>query len=564
LGRDQLIAALRARLGSRLVAIKAVARNTGLRNLEVASAIHTTSRWIFVVALLFVAYDRGGALGVGAVAVVRTLPALATVPVAAAIGGRRRERVLLVLSVIRTIAAGGAAMALALDLPMVLFLAAGIDSFVGTLRRPLHAALVPSLAHTPEELVAANVATNLAENSGSLIGPALGGALLAVAGPDVAVAVAAVGFAIATGLLRTIRDVHRGVDPGPEGRRGVSDGVRALVSGTFALGRTPGIRLVGALLLLDALLRGALAASIVVVAVGGLHSGGAGIGLLTGMPGLGGLVGVALAFSLLSQRRLSVSLSTAILVGGIGVSAFGLLPGVGAAALALVVVGGASAVADIAATTLLQRAVPRRDRTRVLGALEGLAEGAAGAGTVAASLAITAVGVQAATAVGGFVVAIAAVLAWLPVLRWERAAPLPGRELELARATPLFAPLPIDVVEEIAGRLVHVDYPAGSRLITEGEQGDALYLLASGSAEVRAGGRLLTTLHAGDAFGEIALLRKVPRTATVEAREAVCTFRLDAASFVAAVTGQADGLRAAEAVVEAHLVADASRSAGPA
>jgi len=220
-----------------------------------------------------------------------------------------------------------------------------------------------------------------------------------------------------------------------------------------------------------------------------------------------------------------------------------------------------SAIADVAATTRLQRSVTRWDRTWIFGALEGLAEGAVGLGAVTASIAITAVGVRAATTVGGVVAALAATIIWLPLLRWERTTPAPGQALELARARPLFAPLPLDVLEEIAGHLVPPEYSANTRVITEGEPGDAIYLLARGSADVRAGGAHLATLGPGDAFGEIALLRRVPRTATVETREPVLAFRLDAASFIAAVTGNAEGLRAAETIAEGHLSADASRLA---
>ncbi len=553
---------LRVRLGARLVAIRAVAGNGSLRNLQLASALQTTSRWVLLVALLLVAYQHGGALAVGAIAVVRTLAALATIPVAAAIAGRRRERVLLVLSVVRAIAATGAAVAFAIGLPGAIFAAAGIDSFVGTLRRPLHAGLVPSLAGTPEELVAANVATNLGENSGSLVGPIVGGALLALAGPAGALLVAALGFATAAVLLAAVRDVHPGLGAASSGSRlTASFGCRTLVSGAQALAEMHGVRLVGALLLLDAFLRGALATSIVVAAVAGLGYGGAAVGFLIGMPGLGGLVGVGVALSVLSPRRLGVTLGSALLVAGLGVGLFGLAPGIVVAAGALVVVGSASAVADVAATTRLQRSVPHWDRTRIFGALEGLAEGAVGLGAVTASIAITAVGVRVATTVGGVVVALATMIVWLPLLRWERTTPAPGQALQLARATPLFAPLPLDVLEEIAGRLVPLEYPANIRVITEGEQGDALYLLASGSADVRAGGAHLATLGPGDAFGEIALLRSVPRTATVETREPVSAFRLDAASFIAAVTGSVEGLRAAETVAEGHLIADVSRHA---
>jgi hypothetical protein len=531
----------------------AVGRNRGLRDLEASSLVQTTSRWILLVALLVVAYNTWGPIAVGVVGVVRTVPALATVPVAAVTDGRRRERVLAVLAASRMVAAAVAAVALAVDVPLILFVAAGWDAFAGTLRRPVQSALLPSLARTPEELVSANIATSFGDNIGGLVGPVIGGVLLVVAGPTGALAAASLGFAIATLLVLGVRDVHPGISAMRTWRHARSTtGVRSLAAGTRDLAGRPGVRLVGLLLLHDAFLRGALGASIVVFAVQALGHGGAVVGILTGVVGLGGIVGVGLALSLLTRPRLGVPLVAALIAAGLGVGLFGLSPTVVVAAAFLLVVGAAGAVVSVAAATLLQRTLKRSERTRILVALEGFAEATIGIGALVASVAVDTVGVRPATVASGIIVAAATAVVAVPLLRWAQTIPLPGPELDLVRETPLFAGLPLDVIEELAGLLVPMGYRPGDRIITEGDVGDALYLIADGSVDVRVGTHHVATLGPGAAVGEIALLRRVPRTATVEAHDPVIAYRLDAASFVAAVTGTTGGLRAAVAVVDAY------------
>ena len=91
---------------------------------------------------------------------------------------------------------------------------------------------------------------------------------------------------------------------------------------------------------------------------------------------------------------------------------------------------------------------------------------------------------------------------------------------EIARV-PLFSRCSKRELAQIAGIADEIDLPAGKVLTTEGEQGREFFALLDGRVDVRRGGRKLDILEAGDFFGEIALVSRVPRTATVTAETPV-------------------------------------------
>jgi CRP-like cAMP-binding protein len=121
----------------------------------------------------------------------------------------------------------------------------------------------------------------------------------------------------------------------------------------------------------------------------------------------------------------------------------------------------------------------------------------------------------------------------------------------------MFAPLSIATKERVASSLVPISVSAGEHVIRAGDEGDRFYIVGDGELDIDAGGRH-STAHEADYFGEIALLRNVPRTATVTAAVDSHLYALQRADFLAAITGHYAAQAAGEAVADARLTASPS------
>jgi CRP-like cAMP-binding protein len=91
-------------------------------------------------------------------------------------------------------------------------------------------------------------------------------------------------------------------------------------------------------------------------------------------------------------------------------------------------------------------------------------------------------------------------------------------KVELLKRVPLFAKLDKKGLQDVAHIADEIDLPAGKEMATEGDRGREFFVLLKGEAEVTKGGRQINTMQEGDFFGEIALVTKMPRTATVTAK----------------------------------------------
>jgi MFS family permease len=540
----------RERLTESLVAFRAVFANPDLRRIELALTGSITGEWAYAIALAVYAFDRGGPAAVGIVGLIRFLPAAVSSPFAAMLGDRfRRGRVMVASDLLRALATAAAAAAVLGGAPAgVVYALAGFVSVVSTAFRPAQAALLPSLARTPEELTASNVASTTIESVGSFAGPALGGLLLAATSVGVVFAATAATFVWSALLVLGITS-----EPAA-GKRGRGPGIRAeALAGFRIIALEARLRLVVALYGAQTLVAGALNVLIVVAALDLLDLGKSGPGFLNSAVGVGGLAGAVVALALVGRRRLATDFGLGLFLWGVPIALIGVWPHEAPALVLLAVLGVGNTLVDVAALTLLQRAAPDEVLARVFGVIESLLVAAVGLGAILAPLLIALFGVRGALIATGALLPVLTAFAWRRLVRIDSEVTVPERELALLGHLPMFAPLPAAILEHLAGSLRRSRVQAGEAIVQEGGPGDLFYVIASGEVDVSVGGRPTAKLGSGDYFGEIALLRQVPRTATVVARTDVELYSLDRDEFVTAVTGHPESRDAADAVIGARL-----------
>ena len=525
----------------------AVVRNRNLRRLQLAYGASVISEWAFTVALAVFAYEHGGARSVGILGLVRMLPAAMATPFTAALADRyERERALVAVSLLSGAAlAASAVLFYAGRSVAAIFAFAAAHAVVSTLCRPVVAALLPSLATTPNQLVAANGASLTVEGLGTLVGPLLAGIVIATADAGVVFAIGAVAY-LASALALAAIHVEGRLRFGQRRERA------EYTAGLRLLRREPHPRLLIALFSAQSLVRGALNVLIVVVAFRLLDAGGGWVGFLSAAVGAGTLVGGFVSMTL-AGRRLAAPFALGLVLWGVPIALIAAVPNEVTALLLLALVGVGNAIEDVAGETLLQRLVSDDMLGRVLGVMFGAATAGVGIGAIGAPGLISVLGVHGALVATGALLPLLVLASWRALRRIDTAAAAPVERLALLDAVPMFAPLPIAAKEQIARSLIKVDAPAGAEIVREGETGDRFFIVGDGRLEVTENGRHLRDCGPGDYFGEIALLRDVPRTATVTARDEVELYALEREDFIDAATGHAAGREAGEAVVHQRL-----------
>jgi len=328
--------------------------------------------------------------------------------------------------------------------------------------------------------------------------------------------------------------------------------VRALGRGFDAIRRDPEIRLVTELFAAKNLGRGALTVLIIVVPLGLLGLGSAGVGWLTAVVGVGGIVGGLAAATLLGRRRMIPAMAAGLALWGLPLVALGVLPYLGVAVVGLIVLGAGNAVTDVSGYTLIGRSA----RDDLLGAVYSVHEAVRAIAIVAGAAATAAVvelsGPRAASVAAGAGLLGAAALGALQRGREHSRQPRPG-QLRLIKANPLFGWLPPVAVARLASRVQRLELSAGAVLLREGDTGDNAYLLETGELVAEQGGSEIGRLGPGDVVGEIALLHNAPRMATVRAVTNCTLLTIERDEFLAAATGNESARDAAATLIEQRL-----------
>jgi MFS family permease len=539
------------RSGRRRRAFSSLAGNAALLRVLAAYLLFILTEYAVWIAMLVFAYNRGGTTVAGLVAVAQLAPAAVVAPVAASLADRRSPVVMLAGGYLAQVAGmAGTAAAIGAGAPLAAYAAAVFASTAVTTTRPAQSALIPSLAATPDQLTAANVVAGWLEAAGAAAAGLLVGVLISLAGVGSVFAVCA-GLGLAAALLVAglrATPLAAEADASTANRGGVAEGLRLAV-------RQPRLRLMLALLTADAVVVGALDLLVVILALTVLGRPPSWAGYLEFAFGAGAVLAATVS-ALLVGRRLGGPILAAALgfSGALAVVAFG--PGLAGTVILLAVAGAGHLLLEVATRTLLQRSVPPRLIGRIFGVLEGF---------TMAGLAVGALLVPALAHLGGSRLAVLGVAAVLPlaavaggraVFRLDAGTAVPVVEIALLRSLPLFAELPAPAIEGLAAALRPVRLEAGAVLIRQGDPGDAYFAIAAGELDAEQNGHFLGRYGRGDGVGEIALLRAVPRTATVTAHTAATVYQLDRDLFLTAVLGHAPTRRQAEGIAAARLATD--------
>ena len=532
--------------------VRAILRNPSLRRVQLAFLLFNAVEFGTWVAILLYAYEAIGPTSVGLVAVVQLVPGAVLAPFIAGLGDRIPRDRLLFLGYLAQMAAYGATwvgMALGAA-PLVVVLAATCAATALSVTRPAQGSLIPSLSRTPEELTAANGLSGTMEGAGMLVGPLVASAILAVATPTTVFGAATIASLLAAMLVVRLPSAGLPVADVDEPRRPDAADRSSLLEGLRLVARHGSTRIIVAILALRMVVIGALDVLFILLALEVFHVGESGAGILNAALGLGVVVGGGLTFTFVGRQRLAPVIAIATLACGTALVAIGIVASASSAAVLVIVAGGGFAACDVVGRTILQRATPDAVLARVLGALEGVDFAALAVGSLLAPLVVLLIGVQPTVIVFGLVLPAGIALAWAGLRTIDRHALVPFRAMALLREAAIFAPLPQPSLEWLARQTRWISIERGHVLIAEGDPGDAYYVLESGQLLVSHGDRPIRICdRRADGVGEIALLRDVPRTATVTAIETSVLLMVRRAEFLDVVAGHASSHDAAHSVM---------------
>jgi MFS family permease len=540
-------AAVPARVPRRTDALRTTARSPRLRRLLAAYVLFCVTEYAAWIAVLVWAYGVGGVRGASVISVVQLVPTALLAPVVAAWCSRlSRPHALTLAYAVLAATLVVQAVALLVAPPVLVGLACAVACVANSAVRPVHYAILPDLAETTGELTASNSLSGGSEAGAMFLGPLLAGLIMVSVGPAGVVLVGAVLIGAATVLVAPLRTV--GGKSGP-----VSAHVIIRTPPWKDLLRDPAARLFGATTFAEYLLLGALDILLVVLALDILGLPQSGVGLLNSAAGVGALVGTAATVLLVGARRLTPAILVGALTAGLPIALAGATHVTGVALLLVAVAGGGKLFYDVAARTLLQRSVSERLLVGVFGMQESTMSIGLATGAVLTPLLITWVGTTGAFVVVGLLLPGAAVVVLPGLRRADARSDVSPDDVARLMAVPFLAVLTPLLVERLVREQTERSVPAGTWVVTEGDLGDAFYVVAAGRVEVTQRGTLLRELGPGDWFGELALLRGVARTASVRSTTA-CTFVvLSREAFLGAVTGFARSVEAADAHAERYV-----------
>jgi Na+/melibiose symporter-like transporter len=532
--------------------VRAVAGNRDLLRAELAYSTFNVAEWSTWLAMLVFAYERGGATTAGVLATVLLVPAaIGAAPLAAFCERLAPADALAAGYAAQAATSALVAVAMAAHAPTVLVyvLLAG-PSVAFTMTRPVQAAVAPRLAHRPEELTAANVVTGWIESVSTLAAPLLVGVLLTFSPPWTLFALAAVTCSAGAVLVWQLRRTAPQDTTDDEDEEMPRESFTASVA---FVRREPNARALVLLLFAQSAALGALDILYVELAQGVLHRGGNWAGYLNAATGVGSVLAVLVTAHAVGRPRLALPLVASLVCWTVALFGLGATHTAALMLALLAAVGGAQSTFNVTARTLLQRMARADLLARVFGMLEGLEMVGLAVGSLLAPILIAIGGASVALVGVGLLLPLAALPVGRRLLDIDRHANVPVVEIALLRSLRMFSLLPPATLESLARALELLTVEADVDVIVQGDDGDLFYVIAEGDVDVVIDGARIATLGRGAAFGEIALMHDVPRTATVRTRTAARFYTLERDAFLGGLTSTPAAYAALQRLAERRL-----------
>ena len=478
--------AIRAATAESGRAFTAVFRNPGLRRINLAFAASVIGDWAYAIAVSVWAFQEGGATALGLFGVSRYVVMAVSGPVLSTLADRYPKKLVMI----------GADLARArggrrgrrghrhrrAEHPRV----RPGPRHVGDLARlPSRTGLpAPSSGDRSARAHGANVVASTIESVGFFAGPALAGLLLAdrrrggrLPGQR--------------GDLPRLGGAHRrphGAGSARAGGRGrareeeaPASLLRSSLAGFDAIAISPELRLIAGLMAAQTVVAGASLVFEVSIALDLLDLGESGVGVLSSVLGVGGIIGGFVALLLARRGRIAGDFGYGVLLWAAPLLLIVVAPTLAATAAAFFTIGLANSLVDVNAYTIIQRVTPTEVMGRVFGALESLLTGGMAIGALLMPVLINTVGLRAGLAVIGGAITVLAI-AGLPVLRRLDTTVLAPPGLALLRGVPMLAILPPPVIERLAHVLVPLEVPPNGVVFREGDPGDRFWVIEGGEA----------------------------------------------------------------------------------
>jgi MFS family permease len=510
-----------------IAAYRRVLTNGPLARLLFGEFVSSIGDWLYLVAMLVLIWDQAkDPLVLGLVGAARIVPYIVlSVPAGIVADRFDRRLVLLITDVARGLIMLLIAAAVILNMSVwVVVTLAIIATCFSAFFSPTIGAYLPSLVRDESELGPANSLWSSLDNLAFFIGPAFAALLLTLGTISLAFVLNALTFGVVALVLLRLppglpkpsdladADADDGTGNVPRARQSLRDVLRPVAR------PLAGLAVVN---VADGFVFGGLGVITVILAVDVFSVGEAGTGLLNSAVGVGGIVGAVVAGALVLRRRLSVPLLAGALALAAGMALLGL---VGSFSLALVMIAIASAGAlllEIAATTLLQRIVPDNVRGRTIGGMETLTVTAYAIGAFVVPV-LAASQPSAVLVACGVIMAVSGVISVVLLGRFGVQEPQFDPAIRQLADIQMFAGLPPARIETAMRAATVRKVRPGEVIIRQDDPADNFYVIVDGRVEVTQstpGGetRVLRQMAQGEFFGEIGLLSRIPRTATVTA-----------------------------------------------